>query len=93
MRVLPRFGARRNPNTCLGQGLTILIPVPAKSAAWRVTNTTAWARAVGGNQSIGDRGDYAAIAATARIHVLVLVTRNVADFAGTGIEIVNPWPG
>lgn len=35
----------------------------------------------------------ALIAATARIHALVLVTRNVADFAGTGIEIVNPWPG
>jgi predicted nucleic acid-binding protein len=33
------------------------------------------------------------IAATARVHGLVLVTRNVADFAGTGVEIVNPWPG
>ena len=33
----------------------------------------------------------ALIAATARAHALVLVTRNVADFAGTGVEIVNPW--
>lgn len=33
------------------------------------------------------------IAATARVHGLVLVTRNVADFAGTGIDIVNPWSG
>jgi len=33
----------------------------------------------------------ALIAATARTHSLVLVTRNVADFAGTGVEIVNPW--
>lgn len=31
------------------------------------------------------------IAATAWIHRLVLVTRNVRDFAGAGIEIFNPW--
>jgi predicted nucleic acid-binding protein len=31
------------------------------------------------------------IAATARIHRLVLVTRNVRDFAGAGVEILNPW--
>ena len=31
------------------------------------------------------------IAATALIHRLVLVTRNVRDFAGTGVEIFNPW--
>ena len=33
------------------------------------------------------------IAATARVHRKVLVTRNVADFEDTGIEIVNPWTG
>jgi len=31
------------------------------------------------------------IAATALEQGLVLVTRNEADFAGTGVEIVNPW--
>jgi tRNA(fMet)-specific endonuclease VapC len=31
------------------------------------------------------------IAATTLTHKLTLVTRNVADFRGTGIEIVNPW--
>lgn len=31
------------------------------------------------------------IAATARVHTLSLVTRNVADFAGAGIDVVNPW--
>jgi predicted nucleic acid-binding protein len=31
------------------------------------------------------------IAATTLTHKLTLVTRNVDDFSGTGIEIVNPW--
>ena len=31
------------------------------------------------------------IAATALVHGLVVVTRNVADFAGTGVALVNPW--
>jgi toxin FitB len=31
------------------------------------------------------------IAATALHHDLALVTRNVKDFAGFGIDIANPW--
>lgn len=31
------------------------------------------------------------IAATTLTHKLTLITRNVGDFSGTGIEIVNPW--
>ena len=31
------------------------------------------------------------IAATALVHNLVLVTRNVADFADTGVTVLNPW--
>jgi predicted nucleic acid-binding protein len=31
------------------------------------------------------------IAATARVHNLTVVTRNVADFADTGVEVMNPW--
>ena len=31
------------------------------------------------------------IAATARVHNLTLVTRNVVDFADTGVGLVNPW--
>jgi predicted nucleic acid-binding protein len=31
------------------------------------------------------------IAATALEHDLTLVTRNVKDFAGLGVEVFNPW--
>jgi predicted nucleic acid-binding protein len=31
------------------------------------------------------------IAATALRHGLIVVTRNVADFMGTGLQLVNPW--
>ena len=31
------------------------------------------------------------IAATARVHNLVVVTRNVADFADCGVDVVDPW--
>jgi predicted nucleic acid-binding protein len=33
----------------------------------------------------------ALIAATALVHGLTLVTRNVADFEGTGVSLLNPW--
>ena len=31
------------------------------------------------------------IAATALVHDLILVTRNVADFEGLGVTVLNPW--
>ena len=33
----------------------------------------------------------AIIAATALIHGLTVVTRNVSDFSATGVDILNPW--
>jgi predicted nucleic acid-binding protein len=33
------------------------------------------------------------IASTARMHDLTLVTRNVRDFAGTGVLVYDPWTG
>jgi predicted nucleic acid-binding protein len=31
------------------------------------------------------------IAATALVHGMTIVTRNVSDFQSTGVEIINPW--
>ena len=36
-----------------------------------------------------DRDAY--IAATALVHGMTVVTRNVADFAPTGVIVINPW--
>jgi len=33
----------------------------------------------------------ALIAATAKAHNKVLVTRNVVDFADTGVDVIDPW--
>ncbi|EHV4314974.1 type II toxin-antitoxin system VapC family toxin [Salmonella enterica] len=38
-------------------------------------------------------GRDAIIAATALVHGMTVVTRNVADFEPTGVAIINPWTG
>ena len=35
----------------------------------------------------------ALIAATALVHGMTVVTRNTADFAATGVALLNPWEG
>jgi len=48
-----------------------------------------WARLMAGKSE--DLSGDAMIAATARIHDLTVVTRNVKDFAGLGVEVFNPF--
>lgn len=47
-----------------------------------------WTRLLGGKNK--DRWDLA-LAATARVHDLVLVTRNTKDFEGRGVRLLNPF--
>lgn len=50
----------------------------------------AWGRiAAGRSRSVTD----GLIAATALVHGLTLVTRNVRDFADLGVPLVDPWAG
>ncbi len=50
---------------------------------------TARRRAAGRPISVTD----AFIAATAEQHDLTVVTRNVIDFSGLGVRLINPWTG
>lgn len=47
-----------------------------------------WTRMLGARNK--DRWDLA-LAATARVHGLVLVTRNTRDFMGRGVRLLNPF--
>jgi predicted nucleic acid-binding protein len=58
-----------------------IIPIDARIAA-------EWARLIG--QKDKHRDDMA-LAATARVRRLVLVTRNLADFRGRGVRVVDPF--
>ena len=48
-----------------------------------------WARLM--HRSSGTLYEDAMIAATARVHGLTVVTRNVADFMGFGVKLLNPF--
>jgi hypothetical protein len=48
-----------------------------------------WARLMAGKSD--DLSGDAMIAATARIHRLIVVTRNVKDFDGLGVEVFDPF--
>jgi predicted nucleic acid-binding protein len=48
-----------------------------------------WARLMAGKSD--DLSGDAMIAATARIHRLIVVTRNIRDFDGLGVEVFDPF--
>jgi hypothetical protein len=56
-------------------------------AAWAYGRILASARGAGRPMAVPD----AAIAAIAQVNRCALATRNVKDFATTGLELVDPW--
>ena len=53
-------------------------------------NATAWTESV--DAAVALRGERdALIAATALVHGMTVVTRNVADFKPAGVTLINPW--
>jgi predicted nucleic acid-binding protein len=48
----------------------------------------AWGEALGESEK---HADDAGLAATARVHGLLVVTRNVRDFDGRGVKVVDPF--
>ena len=85
-------GARRDR---LALWLTEQVPARFEARVLPVDAETAhcWgrvmARAQAAGRPIGTMDAF--IAATAERHDLVLVTRNVSDFAAAGIRLLNPW--
>ena len=58
--------------------------VPMDAAAFRV-----WARLM--HRASDTLYEDAMIAATAKVHKFTVVTRNVADFKGFGVKVLNPF--
>ena len=58
-----------------------------RAAAVSAAQVRAHARKIGRPMSVSD----ALIAGTAMANDLTLVTRNVRDFEGLGVDMVNPW--
>lgn len=63
-----------------------ILPVKRAEAGW-AARFRAQAQRSGHALNLGD----ALIAGTARAHDLALATRNVKDFGGLDIDVVNPW--
>lgn len=66
----------------------------ALSEVWNILSVDAsiyreWARLMHGREA--HLYEDALIAATARIHDLIVATRNVADFEGFDVRVVNPF--
>jgi predicted nucleic acid-binding protein len=52
-----------------------------------------WGQALAGSEAQGRRMNLmdCFLAATARVHGLILVTRNGEDFSGFAVKLLNPW--
>jgi hypothetical protein len=90
-----RRGAERLRKTDPDRALRLLAAIDALEAAYgnRVISidgpvVAEWARLLGAkDKNQRDR----ALAATARVHDMVLVTRNIRDLAGCDVAVLNPF--
>ena len=63
-----------------------ILPIERAEAEWSAT-FRARVHRNGGVLQLAD----ALIAGTAKVHDLAVATRNVRDFDGLGIQVINPW--
>ena len=63
-----------------------ILPVDREGAEWAAVFRTQAHR----NGRVLDLVD-ALVAGTARAHELSVATRNVADFSGPDVDVINPW--
>ena len=86
-------GRRRNK---LWQALTdqVMPLFEGRVLAFDAQAAHAFAQVHAGAQAAGNPIGFAdgAIAAIAAAHGFAVATRNVRDFKGTGVEVVDPWP-
>ena len=90
LRLLPQ-GQRRRRLYAMQSGILAayqdrILPLNRDGAEW-AARFRAQARRSGHTLDLGD----ALIAGTAKVRGLSLATRNVRDFRGLDIEVVNPW--
>ena len=90
MQLLPQ-GQRRDVLRAALAGIITeyqdhILPVDRVGAEWAAAFRTQAHR--GGR--VLDLGD-ALVAGTARVHELSVATRNVADFIGLDVDVINPW--
>ena len=90
MQLLPE-GRRRNRLSAWLSNLLVefegrILPIETDEARWAAI-FQARVRRNGGRLKLAD----ALIAGTAMANDMVVVTRNVRDFEGLDVEIVNPW--
>ena len=82
----PENRARFHLPHCPILGVHFFLDLDAGAAVW-AARFRAQARGRGRKLELGD----ALIAGTAKSRELTVATRNVRDFAGLDIDVVNPW--
>jgi hypothetical protein len=90
LQLLPP-GARRSrlraaQSSIVAMYAARIVPLDRVAAEW-AAELRAHARHAGRAVDVGD----ALIAGTAKAHGLAIATRNVRDFEGMDIDVVNPW--